>query len=147
MSKQKWELPVAFYFQVKIGNEEFAFKEVTGLSAEIETESVKEGGMNEFTYLLPKQLKHGNLSMKRALNPINRNDVVWIKKIMEGDFSQPIVPRDIIVNLLGQDGTPIYTWTCSNAYPVKWEVENLDSQSNSILIEKIEFAYTTLKRS
>ncbi|WP_430406312.1 phage tail protein [Fluviicola sp.] len=65
MAGQTWELPVAFYFQVKIGNEEFAFKEVTGLSAEIETESVKEGGMNEFTYLLPKQLKHGNLSLKR----------------------------------------------------------------------------------
>ena len=44
MAKSKWELPVAFYFQVKIGNEEFAFKEVTGLSAEIETEPVKEGG-------------------------------------------------------------------------------------------------------
>lgn len=147
MADSKWELPVAFYFQVKIGKEEFAFKEVTGLSAEIETESVKEGGMNEFTYLLPKQLKHGNLSLKRALNPINRNDVVWIKKILEGDFSQPIVPRDIIVNLLGQDGKPIYTWTCAKAYPVKWDIAGLDSQSNSILIETIEFAYTTLKRS
>lgn len=147
MADPTWELPVSFYFQVKIGSEEYAFKEVTGLSAEIETENVKEGGVNEFTYLLPKQLKHGNLSLKRALNPIKSSDVSWIKDILEGDFSVPIVPRDIIVNLLGQDGAPIYTWTCSNAYPVKWQVGNLDSQANSILIETIEFAYTTLKRS
>jgi phage tail-like protein len=147
MAKSKWELPVAFYFQVKIGNEEFAFKEASGLSTEIETESVKEGGVNDHTHLLPTQSKHGNLVLKRALNPINRNDVVWIKKIMEGDFSQPIVPRDIVVNLLGQDGSPIYTWTCSSAYPVKWEVDKLDSQANEVLIETLEFAYTTLKRS
>jgi phage tail-like protein len=147
MSNPNWELPVAFYFQVKIGNEEFAFKEVTGLSAEIEVESVKEGGVNEFTYLLPKQVKHGNLSLKRALNPVSSSDVSWIKEVLEGDFSVPIIPRDIIVNLLGQDGTPIYTWTCSKAYPVKWEVEKLDSQANSLLIERLEFAYTTLKRS
>lgn len=79
--------------------------------------------------------------------PTNRNDVVWIKKIMEGDFSQTIATRDIVVNLLGQDGTPIYTWNCASAYPVKWEVDKLDSQGNDILIETLEFAYTTLKRS
>lgn len=147
MSNAKWELPVAFYFQVKIGNEEFAFKEVSGLSTEIETEPVKEGGVNNFSYLLPKQVKHGNLTLKRALNPVNRNDVTWIRKIMEGDFSQPIVPRDILINLLGQDGKPLYTWTCASAYPVKWDVANLDSMSNEILLETIEFAYTTIKRS
>lgn len=147
MSDPNWEIPVSFYFQVKIGNEEFAFKEVTGLSAEIETESVNEGGVNEFTYLLPKQVKHANLSLKRGLNPVSSSDVSWIKEILEGDFSVPITPRDIIVNLLGQDGTPIYTWTCSKAYPVKWDIAGLDSQSNTILIETIEFAYTTLKRS
>ncbi|MNK01831.1 T4-like virus tail tube protein gp19 [compost metagenome] len=147
MSDPNWELPVSFYFQVKIGSEEYAFKEVTGLSAEIETESIKEGGVNEFTYLLPKQVKHANLSLKRALNPVSSSDVSWFKEVMEGDFSVPILPRDIIVNLLGEKGTPIYTWTCAQAYPVKWEVGNLDSQSNSILIERIDFAYTTLKRS
>ncbi len=147
MSDPNWELPVAFYFQVKIGGEEYAFKEVTGLSTEIETESVKEGGVNEFTHLLPKQVKHGNLSLKRAMNPISSSDVSWIKEVLEGDFSVPIIPRDIVVNLLGSEGTPIYTWTCTNAYPVKWQIGNLDSQSNTILIETIEFAYTTLKRS
>lgn len=147
MSDPNWELPVSFYFQVKIGSEEYAFKEVTGLSAEIETESIKEGGVNEFTYLLPKQVKHANLSLKRALSPVSGSDVSWFKEVMEGDFSVPILPRDIIVNLLGEQGTPIYTWTCAQAYPVKWEVGNLDSESNTILIEQIDFAYTTLKRS
>lgn len=147
MAAQKWELPVAFYFQVKIGNEEFAFKEVSGLSAEMETEPIPEGGVNDYVHLLPKQIKHGNLVLKRALMPTKRNDVVWIKKILEGDFSVAIQPRDVIVNLLGADGTPIYTWSCSRAYPVKWEVDTLDAEKNSVLIETLELAYTTIKRT
>ncbi len=147
MAAQKWELPVAFYFQVKIGNEEFAFKEVSGLSTEMETESIAEGGVNDYVHLLPKQIKHGNLVLKRALMPVKRNDVVWIKKILEGDFSVAIQPRDVIVNLLGNDGSPIYTWTCTRAYPVKWEVDTLDAEKNSVLIETLELAYTTIKRT
>jgi phage tail-like protein len=147
MAKQKWELPVAFYFQVKIGNEEFAFHEASGLSTERETETVYEGGVNDYAHLLPKQVKHQNLVLKRALMPLNRNDVVWIKKSLESDLSQPLVTRDIIVSLLGQAGTPLYTWTCSSAYPVKWEIASLDAESNAVLLETLEFAYASLKRS
>jgi len=146
-AKKKWELPVVFYFQVKIGNEEFAFKEVSGLSTEMETEPVNEGGVNNYVHLLPKQIKHGNLVLKRALMPTKRNDVVWIKKIMEGDFSVPIQTRSVVINLLESEGDPIYTWSCENAYPVKWEVDSLDSEKNSILIETLELAYTTIKRT
>jgi len=52
-----------------------------------------------------------------------------------------------VVSLLEKEGKPIYTWSCANAYPVKWEVESLDSEKNSVLIESLEMAYTTLKRT
>lgn len=131
---------------VKIGNEEFAFKEVSGLSAQIETESISEGGVNSFTYLLPKQIKHNNLVLKRALMPLKGSDVRWIQRILEGDFSMMITTKTILIQLLNSEGTAIYSWSCQNAYPVKWEVEQLDSEKNNILIESLEFAYTTLKR-
>ena len=146
MAKSGWDLPVSFYFRVKIGNDEFAFKEVSGLSAEVETESISEGGVNSFTHLLPKQIKHGNLVLKRALMPLGSIEIRWMQRILEGDFSLLITTKTITVQLLNSEGTTIYTWTCQNAYPVKWEVESLDSEKNNILIESIEFAYTTLKR-
>jgi len=141
-----WDLPVSFYFRVKIGNDEFAFKEVSGLSVEMETEGVKEGGVNNFTHLLPKQIKHGNLVLKRALMPLKGADVKWIQRILEGDLSLMISTRTISVQLLNSEGSTIYTWTFSNAFPVKWEVERLDSEKSNILIESLEFAYTTMKR-
>ncbi len=147
MAKNDWTLPVAFYFQVKIGNEEFAFKEVSGLDTEMEVEGIREGGVNDFEYKLPKQVKHGNLTLKRAILPLKSNLIVWVKKVLEGDLSQTVVPKNILINLLENDKTPLYTWTCEVAYPVKWSIDSLDSEKNSILIETIEFAYTKLVRS
>lgn len=139
--------PVAFYFQVKIANEEYAFKEVSGLSTDLEVETVYEGGVNDFDHKLPKQVKHGNLTLKRGLLPLESNLITWVKKVLEGDFSQPIKPQDIQISLLNSDGKPIYTWTCQRAYPVKWNVDALDSEKNNLMIESLELAYTTLKRS
>ncbi len=44
-----------------------AFQEVGGLEAEIEVETVVEGGENRFVHRLPKPVKHPNLSLKRGL--------------------------------------------------------------------------------
>jgi phage tail-like protein len=142
-----WNLPVAFYFQVKFGNEEYAFKEVSGLEAEIELENIREGGVNNFEYKLPKQIKHGNLVLKRAILPLNCQLIVWVKKILEGDFDLYIYPKNIVISLLNEDSNPLYTWTCERAYPVKWNIESLDSKKNNILIETLEFAFASLKRS
>ncbi|WP_199119184.1 phage tail protein [Pedobacter sp. ASV28] len=141
-----WELPVSFYFSVKIGNEEFAFKEVSGLSAQVETESISEGGVNNFTHLLPKQIKHANLVLKRALVPLSSTGVKWIQRILEGDFVLLISTKTITIQLLNDQGTAIYNWSCENAYPIKWQVETLDSEKNVILIETMEFAYSQLRR-
>jgi len=141
-----WEIPVAFYFQVTLENQEYAFKEVSGLTTEMETEAIQEGGVNNYVHLLPKKMKHTNLVLKRALQPIQQADVKWIKSILEGDLQLNISTKSILVKLLNHEGTAIYTWSCENAYPIKWEIENLDSEKNSVLIETLEFAYAQLKR-
>ncbi len=66
-----WFLPAAFYFSVKLQGEprigEVAFREVSGLSAEMEFEEVACGGMNDHKLLLPKGVKHANVVLKRAM--------------------------------------------------------------------------------
>lgn len=149
MSITDYMLPVAFYFEVKIDKISIpiAFKEVSGLTAEMELETVQEGGVNNYEHRLPKQVKHGNLILKRALQPTGNQDVEWIKHIMQGDLTQIIAPRNIQIHLMNMEKKPIASWLCAKAFPVKWEVEALDSEKNSVLIESIEFAYTTLTRT
>lgn len=159
----QWKIPVAFYFQVEIGPDEVAFKEVSGLSSEMELETIQEGGVNEYEHRLPKQIKHGNLILKRALMPVAGNSMVkWIRDVLEdGNFFHPItqlfpLTQNIRISLLSlrkkpgdeeeMETVPIYRWECTHAYPVKWETEGLDAEKNSILIESVEFAYSSLKR-
>lgn len=142
-----WNLPVAFHFSVRIGLFEVAFKEVSGLDTEMDMETIREGGVNDFEYKVPKQVKHGNLILKRAMLPLTHPVVLWCESVLDNDFSQPIIPVDIKISLLNENRLPIYNWVCSTAYPVKWQVDSLDAGKNSILIETMEFAYSTLKRT
>ena len=140
--------PVAFYFDVSFQGDigSIPFKEVSGLTLEIETESILEGGVNDYEYKLPKQVKHGNLILKRALMPVDEKIVKWVKRWLDGDFSRPIERKEIIIKLLNQNGNPLRTWTCMNAYPVKWEIDAFDSEQNKIVIESIELTYFKLTR-
>ncbi len=145
-----WFLPAAFYFSVRFQGApnigEVAFKEVSGLSAEMETEAVADGGVNDHQLLLPKGTKHGNLILKRAMMPRENNFGLWVHDTREGGFSKPIQPRNVEITLLNEEGEPMYWWTCANAWPVKWSAEPFDSQKNELAVESIELAYTTLKR-
>ncbi len=64
------DLPVSFHFKVEFGNssddQDNRFQEVAGLSAEITTEEVREGGLNEYVHRLPTGTKYGNLVLKRG---------------------------------------------------------------------------------
>lgn len=144
--KNDWELPVAFYFQVLMQGQEFPFKEVSGLTTEIETETIIEGGNNDYHYVVPKYVKHGNLILKRALKPLKQKDVKWIASFFNGSLVYPISTISVTVNLLNKDGVPIYSWNCHNAYPVKWETEVLDSEKSTILLESLELTYSSLER-
>ena len=142
-----WNLPVSFYFRVNIGGVEQAFKEVSGLNTELELETVVEGGLNNYSHQLPKQLKHGNLVLKRALEPFNSIFSRWINEVMEGDLLMPVMTKNITVSLLNSEGEPLHTWSCDHAFPVKWEFGVLDAEKNSIMIETLEFSYRTVRKT
>ena len=80
------ELPVAFHFTVAITGSgtsvpDAAFQEVGGLEAEIEIETVVEGGENRFAHRLPKPVRHPNLTLKRGLT----DDVERPDPMVQGD--------------------------------------------------------------
>ena len=64
--------PVGFHFRVEFGldgagDQDSRFQEVGGLSAELGTEELQEGGENRFVHRLPTLPKYGNLVLKRGL--------------------------------------------------------------------------------
>lgn len=146
-----WVPPVSFYFEVTFAGEgdvipDTSFTEVSGLSMELITEEVKESGENNFVHHLPQKVVHGNLVLKRALEPLNNPLETWIHETIDGGFNKKITPKEITVNLLDKQGKPLCSWFFSNAFPIKWEVSGFNSTSNSLAIETLELKYNEMKR-
>ncbi|HNW49655.1 MAG TPA: phage tail protein [Prolixibacteraceae bacterium] len=149
-STTTYPLP-AFHFKVVFtsdsGSVDTSFQDVSGLSYEMGTEDVEEGGESRYVHKLPKATKHGNIVLKRAITSNSSPLVKWCIAVLEGDRSELIVTTSLLIHLLDEKHNPVRTWTLNNAYPVKWTVEAFNSTKNEVAIETIELAYNTLIRS
>lgn len=146
--KQEWVSPVSFYFQVQFhGSPKITgarFREVSGFRLEREVSVLEQGGDQENVQYVPKKLSHGNIILKRALEPLDESFTQWVKECMA--LSGKIKPRNMVVFLMNVDRQALACWFCSNAYPVKWELGTLDAMKNEVAIETIEMAFNLLER-
>jgi len=148
-------MPVAFCFEVKIKTSETkveckpkdtSFMEVSGLSSKMDVEQYIEGGNHGIVYNLPKGIKYDNLVLKRGITTLNSNFAIWCQKnLMSGTISK-IITGTLEINLINRFGYPGRVWKFSNAYPVKWSVDQLNSKKNELAIETIEICYSSLTR-
>lgn len=141
--------PTAFYFNVHfmgpVALQDMSFIEVTGLTMEMETLEIDEGG--GYKRRIPGPMKHGNLVCKRPMKTLEMSVLsAWAADTMEWNLGRDVITCDILVSLLSFDGTPECAWALTDAYPVKWDVAGFDSKKNDIALETIEFAYDTVIR-
>ncbi len=136
----------AFYFQLSISgipeDVDASFQEVGGLSNEIEPEKMLENEGNRYRHILPKQVKHSNLELKKGVISANSELAKWCDDTINGNLAAKISTKNIILKLNNENGIAIKTWSFVNAWPVKWNVAELKLLNNEIAVESIEFAYT-----
>ena len=113
------------------------FESVSGLSASVETENVKEGGENRFTHTLPVRSQYSDLVLKRGVLT-DSHVVAWCRDAIEGFTFQPIT---VLVKLLNEEHQPLVTWNIVHAWPKKWSVSDLNAESSEIVVESLELAY------
>ncbi len=138
--------PVGFYFRLTFtgisGSVDTSFKEVSGISVEMDTEEIAEGGNNRFKHRVPTSAKFSNLVLKRGLVTSESELLNWCQTTLQGSLAETIQPKNIIVDLLDENGDPLKSWSFVNAWPVKWSVSDLHSMNNEIVIENLEFSYS-----
>lgn len=139
--------PVVFYFKVLVngveGEYEAGFESISGLDVKIETETIQEGGENQFARKLPKALQYSNLTLKRGLL-VGSPFMSWINKAVQNFTFEP---KTVNVMLMNEKGDPLVTWTFHNAYPVSVKVSDLNSTENKYAIETLELAYDYYERT
>lgn len=149
-SDEGWYPATGFYFKIEVAGitdtSDNSFKEVSGLSLELGSEKLVEGGVNNFTWELPTQVSSSNLVLKRGVLSKKSKLIKWIEASINTDYSKALELKNIAVKLFSAKGKPMITWTFNNARPVKYQVSDFDSMKNEVLIETMEFTYTFYKR-
>ncbi|UZO81764.1 phage tail protein [Aquimarina sp. ERC-38] len=136
--------PVGFHFKVefqdlenKIQINDYQFQSVSGLSVDLETEEIAEGGENRFKHKIPARTKYPNLVLKRGLL-IDSELIEWCRNAIENFEIKPI---NLTVMLLNEKHEALLTWNVTHAYPVKWVVEDFHATENKLVIESLELTY------
>lgn len=134
--------PAGFHFAVDFElkqskDSDQRFQEVSGLSREINTEELKEGGENRYSYHLPNKVTYPNLVLKRGL--LTSSGIInWIKDALENFRIKPV---NLSVTLLNEKHEPLAKWYIVNAYPVKWSISSLKADENAFVVETLELKY------
>lgn len=134
--------PVGFHFRVEVlglppSDADVRFTDVSGLSVELVTEELSEGGENRFVQRYPVRAKYPELTLKRGLL-VNSEVISWIRRCIH-DYQ--IEPKNIDVTLLNAEHMPLLTWHVIGAYPTHWTVSDLNASNNAIVTETLQLFY------
>lgn len=117
------------------------FSRVSGLSMEVTTDGITEGGQNLYTQQLPMRVSHGNLVLERGMvvgSPLN---VEFNASLSTFQF----VTSNVLVTLLGESRQPLAAWLFLKAWPVKWSTSDLDASQPGLVIDTMELAYARMQ--
>jgi len=137
--------PVGFHFKVEVldlpakppNRDDVRFTEVSGLTLEMGTEEVAEGGENRFVQKFPVRAKYTELTLKRGML-VKSGITDWISRCIN---DLDIQPKNIDINLLNEKHEPLVTWHLINSYPTKWSVSDFNSTNNAIVVESLQLYY------
>ncbi|SMO64049.1 conserved hypothetical phage tail region protein [Saccharicrinis carchari] len=131
--------PLGFHFKVEFDDieGESEFQSVAGLSVELQTEEVAEGGENRFKHKLPVRTSYPNLVLKRGV-VVGSELIKWCRSAVE-NFE--IAPTNIKISLLNEKHEPLTTWNIVHAWPLKWSVTDFSAEESKLVIESIELSY------
>jgi phage tail-like protein len=134
--------PVGFHFRVEFdvpgaGDRDMCFRDVSGLTMELEEFSYNEGGENRFSHKFPVRGRYPDLVLKRGLL-VDSALRAWIADAVH---NLVIAPATVWVTLLNSEHQPLQTYSIFGAWPKKWVISDFGAESSEIVIETLELAY------
>lgn len=131
--------PLAAYaFRIWIGQEEYGFSKISGLSREAEATVYQEGGLNDRVHVLPGMVKApGVLRLERG---------AYVGKAfpfyLAGEQLGEALRIDVRPPGSSKEKGKVYALT--GVWVKKWEVGELDALQNTLLIDRFEINYDRL---
>ena len=139
-SKSTWPL-VKFAFNVKIGDTEILFQEVTGLSAETQEIEYRANNSKVFSAVkMPGIKKYGNVTLKKGI--FKDDKALWdmYNLVKMNTFER----KAVTISLLDEAQSVAMSWKLTNAFPSKMTVTDMKSDGNEAAVETMEIAHEGL---
>jgi len=138
--------PTGYHFLVSFDGlipspNDFRFQSVSGLSAEMEYEELKEGGVNQYSHQLPVRAKYPELVLKRGMF-MGSQIVRWIDDALQNFTFKPL---DMRITLLNEQHAPLQVWNVVHVLPKKIETSSFDAEKSELVIETITLSYNYFK--
>ena len=134
--------PVGFHFNAEFDvpaatKRDVRFRDVSGLTMELEEETYNEGGENRFSHKFPVRGRYPDLVLKRGLL-VDSGLRGWVLDAVQNLVIQPVT---VWVTLLDETHAPLQTYTVVGAWPKKWVISDFNAESSELVIETLELAY------
>ena len=131
---------VAAFFRIEIdGIDGGSFNKCMGLKSETEIFEYQEGGNNDYVLKLVGQSRANNIILSSGVI----TDLAlykWRDEIFNGGAAK-IKRRNGSVIVLARDGqTQLARWNFQNAWPVRWELSDLDTSTGVGSCQILELA-------
>jgi len=125
----------AWNFRVKIdeitGDVNQGFVRVSGVTSQSEIMEFMHG-IDPYIRRSPGRASFEDMRLERVYNGTDAF-YEWRLAIEEGDIQR----RDVTIELLKNDGTPVRTMKCINAFPSRWELPDMETTGSSGALERI----------
>ena len=135
------------HFRLQVGGREAIgqFREVSGLDTESEIIEQKEVDAQGRPAIVKVSgnLKWSNIELKRGID-IDKGLYDWRYEVESGKVDQ--ARTDCTLELLDYDGSPIASYSITQAWPVKYTGVSMNAGSNEVAVDGITLAHEGFKR-
>jgi len=138
-----WPL-AKFFFRVTIdGLPELGFQTVEGLEAEMSVIEYRPGNSQHlFKSKRPGLVTYSNITLKKGAFEGDPNLLeLWRMYSFLAEPEYRNNKKEITIELMDDQATPIITWTCKGCFPVKFTPPSMDAEADSEpAVEEMEIA-------
>lgn len=132
-----------FYVYVEVaGILSAGFNEVSGLGAQREIKTYKEGGVNEYTHKLTGHTNYTNVKLTQGVTFSSSLWDWYATGASTGNVKRASVT---IIQYSPYYNLPARWYHLEDAYPVSWTGSTLNAGSSDISVESVELAYSEME--
>lgn len=133
-----WPVP-KFHFKVtleEIG--EIAFQEISGLDTEVDIIEYRTDKSSVFSKVkMPDLKRSSDVTMRKGMFTADTALVEWMNQMQMNTIKR----QTVTIKLLDEAHEVLFTWTLTNAFPLKVTGTNFNAQNSEVVLEELVMAH------